>query len=102
MKALSKVQLLVEVNGWSLARAQGFLDGEVSRRRGGAPSAYAKVGIDDYSLGFRAGYYERRASRQAAQSVVSTSAAAEARRAAPVEVAAWKETFEDVQLGGAS
>ena len=29
------------------------------RRRGAPPTAYAQVGIDDYSLGFRAGYYER-------------------------------------------
>ena len=34
----------------------------MSRRRGAAPSTYARVGIDDYSLGFRAGYYERRTS----------------------------------------
>ena len=59
MKVLSKVQVLAERNGWSIARAQGFVDGEMSRRRGAAPSTYARVGIDDYSLGFRAGYYER-------------------------------------------
>jgi hypothetical protein len=59
MKVLSKVNLLAQRNGWSLARAQGFVDGEISRRRGAAPSAYARVGIDEYCLGFRAGYYER-------------------------------------------
>src|SRR5687768_18324403 len=59
MKVLSKVNVLAERNGWSIARAQGFVDGEMSRRRGGVPSTYARVGIDDYSLGFRAGYYER-------------------------------------------
>jgi hypothetical protein len=59
MKVFSKVQVLAERNGWSIARAQGFVDGEMSRRRGAAPSTYAQVGIDDYSLGFRAGYYER-------------------------------------------
>ncbi len=59
MKVLSKVQVLAERNGWSTARAQGFVDGEMSRRRGAAPSTYARVGIDDYSQGFRAGYYER-------------------------------------------
>ena len=59
MKVLSKVNLLAQRNGWSIAYAQGFVDGEMSRRRGGAPSTYARVGIDDYSLGFRAGYYER-------------------------------------------
>jgi hypothetical protein len=60
MKVLSKVQVLAERNGWSIARAQGFLDGEMSRRRGAVPSTYARVGIDDYCLGFRAGYFERR------------------------------------------
>lgn len=59
MKVLSKVTVLAERNGWSMARAQGFVDGEVSRRRGAAPSTYAQVGIDDYCLGFRAGFYER-------------------------------------------
>jgi hypothetical protein len=59
MKVLSKVNLLAQRNGWSIARAQGFVDGEISRRRGAPPSAYARVGIDDYCLGFRAGYYER-------------------------------------------
>jgi hypothetical protein len=63
MKVLSKVNLLAQRNGWSLARAQGFVDGEISRRRGAPPSAYARVGIDDYCLGFRAGYYERRESQ---------------------------------------
>jgi hypothetical protein len=59
MKVLSKVNVLAERNGWSIARAQGFVDGEIARRRGAPPSTYARVGIDDYSLGFRAGYYER-------------------------------------------
>jgi hypothetical protein len=59
MKVLSKVQVLADRNGWSIARAQGFVDGEMSRRRGAPPSTYVKVGIDDYCLGFRAGYYER-------------------------------------------
>ena len=59
MKVLSKVNVLAERNGWSIARAQGFVDGEMSRRRGLPPSTYAQVGIDDYCLGFRAGYYER-------------------------------------------
>ena len=63
MKVVSKVNVLAERNGWSVARAQGFVDGEMSRRRGGAPSTYAQVGIDEYSLGFRAGFYERSTSQ---------------------------------------
>jgi hypothetical protein len=62
MKDLSKekIRVLAENNGWSLPRAEGFLDGESFRRRGLAPSRYAQVGFDEYCLGFRAGYYERK------------------------------------------
>jgi hypothetical protein len=63
MKILSKVHVLAERNGWSIPRAQGFVDGEMARRRGGAPSIYARVGIDEYCTGFRAGYYVRAASQ---------------------------------------
>jgi hypothetical protein len=60
-----KVKVLAEKNGWTAPRAKGFLDGEGARRRGQAPSRYAQVGIDDYSLGFRAGYYVRQTQRSA-------------------------------------
>ena len=63
MKVLSKVNLLAQRNGWSIAYAQGFVDGEMSRRRSALPSAYARVGIDDYGQGFRAAFYERGESR---------------------------------------
>ena len=63
MKVLSKVHVLAERNGWPIARAQGFVDGEMARRRGGAPSIYARVGLDDYCIGFRAGYYVRAAAQ---------------------------------------
>src|SRR5687768_15084717 len=102
MKALSNVQLLVETNGWSVARAQGFIDGEVSRRRGAAPSTYARVGIDDYPLGFRAGYYERGEPREAAKNVMSATPVAHARQETPVDAFAWQEAFEDVQFDGAA
>ena len=61
MKILSneKFRALAEHNGWSLAHAEGYVDGETSRRRGKPPSQYALIGIDEYSLGFRAGYFER-------------------------------------------
>ena len=54
-----KVKVVAERNGWSHAHAKGFVDGDRTRRRGAAPSKYAQVGIDEYSLGFRAGYFER-------------------------------------------
>ena len=61
MKVLSteKSKLLAEQNGWSLVHAQGYVDGETSRRLGKAPALHALVGIDEYSMGFRAGYFER-------------------------------------------
>lgn len=61
MKVLSeeKIKVLAERHGWSPAYAKGYLDGETFRRRGSTPSNYAQVGIDEYPLGFRAGYYER-------------------------------------------
>jgi hypothetical protein len=61
MKVFSdeKIKVLAEKNGWSQTQAKGFVDGEASRRRGTAPSKYAQVGIDEYSLAFRAGYYGR-------------------------------------------
>ena len=54
-----KAKLLAEKNGWPLAWAEGYVDGETFRRRGEPPTIYAQIGIDEYSLGFRAGYYER-------------------------------------------
>lgn len=61
MKVLSteKSKLVAEQNGWSLVHAQGFVDGETSRRLGKTPALCTLVGIDDYALGFRAGYFER-------------------------------------------
>lgn len=61
MKDLSeeKIKVLAEQNGWSVMRAEGYLDGENCRRMGTAPSRYVQVGIDEYSAGFRASYYER-------------------------------------------
>ena len=57
-----KTKVLAERNGWSLAHAEGYVDGEASRRRGLKPSKHAQIGIDEYSQGFRAGYYERQTS----------------------------------------
>ncbi|HKA45038.1 MAG TPA: hypothetical protein VKF40_23850 [Burkholderiales bacterium] len=62
MRILSreKFKVLAERNGWSLARAEGFVDGESFRRRGKRPPNYVLVGIDEYCQGFRAGYFERK------------------------------------------
>jgi hypothetical protein len=61
MKLLSteKSKALAEQNGWSLDHARGFVDGETCRRLGRTPPRSVVIGIDNYSLGFRAGYFER-------------------------------------------
>ena len=51
---------LAKKNGWSLDFAEGFLKGEYSRSSGAKLSTYATVGLNDYCLGFRAGYFVRR------------------------------------------
>jgi len=70
MKVLSKEKsrVLATRNGWSLAHAEGYIDGETFRRRGKTPSMYAQIGIDEYCLGFRASYYERQ-NRDSASSI---------------------------------
>ena len=61
MKILSKEKskVLAKRNGWSLARAEGFVDGQRCRRLGIRPSTYVQVGIDEFCLGFREGFYKR-------------------------------------------
>jgi hypothetical protein len=50
---------LAEEMGWTLERAEGYVEGERYRRGRLALSEYHKVGIDEYALGFRAGYFRR-------------------------------------------
>jgi hypothetical protein len=52
-----KSKVLAEQYGWTLAHAQGYVDGQRSRKRGEPPSRYVMIGIDHYCLGFRAGYF---------------------------------------------
>lgn len=61
MKLLSreKLKILADKHGWSFARAEGYVEGRASRRRGKPPSQYGLVGIDQYCVGFRAGYFVR-------------------------------------------
>ena len=61
MDSLSKQKFgaLAKSKGWSIAQAEGFVDGQTVRRRGKMPSKYALVGIDEYCAGFRAGYFDR-------------------------------------------
>jgi len=54
-----KSRVLAEQNGWPIISAKGYVDGEVFRKRRKDPPLHAMVGIDDYSEGFRAGYFGR-------------------------------------------
>src|SRR6185436_11033223 len=69
MKVLSteKSKLLADQNDWPLDYARGFVDGETARRLGTAPALYTLVGIDEFCLGFRAGYFERHPLRESAR-----------------------------------
>lgn len=60
-------KVLAEEMGWTLDRAKGYIEGERYCRRRLALSEYHKVGIDEYALGFRAGYYGRNEPVSAAQ-----------------------------------
>jgi hypothetical protein len=61
VQALSKnkSKVLAKQYGWSLAFAQGYVDGEAWRRPERTPPELASVGIDEYSMGFRAAYCNR-------------------------------------------
>ncbi len=54
-----KSKVLASQYGWSLAFAEGYVDGEAWRRRERTPPELASVGIDEYSRGFRAAYFKR-------------------------------------------
>ncbi len=67
MKLLSieKFRILAQKTGWSLEYSEGYVDGEVFRKRGKPPSQLALIGVDQYSSGFRAGYFERQGTSSA-------------------------------------
>ena len=54
-----KSKVLAERHGWPVTIAEGYVDGEAFRKRGRTPPPHALVGMDEYSEGFRAGYYAR-------------------------------------------
>ncbi|UCH47217.1 MAG: hypothetical protein JSU95_14115 [Betaproteobacteria bacterium] len=55
--ALTKAKELAEEMGWSLDRAQGYVDGGTSQQNGEDLATQHRFGMDDYSKGFRTGYY---------------------------------------------
>lgn len=73
-----KSHILAEDYGWPLPSAKGYVDGEAFRKRRKEPPVHALVGIDDYSEGFRAGYYHRPIAEWALSSGPSNSSASSA------------------------
>ncbi|MCC6165087.1 MAG: hypothetical protein IT182_17205 [Acidobacteria bacterium] len=59
MGTIGKLKQNAQDNGWSAAFANGFTEGQASRQRNDALTAYLRVGIDDYAKGFRTGYFAR-------------------------------------------
>ena len=57
--------MLAEEYGWPLPSAKGYVDGQAFRKQRKEAPVHALVGIDDYSGGFRAGYYHRAISERA-------------------------------------
>ena len=70
-----KSYMLAEDYGWPLPSAKGYVDGEAFRKRRKEPPVHLMVGIDDYSEGFRAGYYCRPISERVLSSGPSNSSA---------------------------
>ncbi len=50
---------LAEEMSWTIARAEGYVDGEIYKRQGLELPAYHKMAMDEYSKGFRTGYYKQ-------------------------------------------
>ena len=47
---------LAEINRWSEAIAEGYVDGRAARTRGAQNARYPVGDLDEYRLGFLAGY----------------------------------------------
>jgi hypothetical protein len=54
-----KIAAFSEQYGCSVDFAEGYVNGEIARRRGIPLSCYLRIGVDQYALGFRAGYFVR-------------------------------------------
>jgi hypothetical protein len=54
-----KAKVLVQKMGCTLTWAEGYIEGEMYRRRGSKLSAYQRVGIDDHAKGLRAGFFQQ-------------------------------------------
>ena len=57
MGIYTDLTVLVEQNGWTFARAEGYVKGQTSHRDGMVPPTYLAVRVDEYCRGFWAGYF---------------------------------------------
>ena len=57
MRIYTDVTVLAEQNGWTFARAEGYVDGQTSRKHGTVPPTYLAIRVDEYCRGFWAGYF---------------------------------------------
>lgn len=80
--AEEKFKALAEKNSWSLAYAEGFVEGEGRRRRGELFTRSILIGIDEYSLGFRAAFFERQRDSARAEAGNALLSAAQQRQLA--------------------
>lgn len=69
MKILSEetVKVLADQYGWTATYSEGYINGKSARSRGLPPSTFQLIGIDEYCLGYRAGYYATDRTRRAAK-----------------------------------
>ncbi len=50
---------LAQQMGWTLQRAEGYVDGETAQQSGQELPGCHKVAMDEYSKGFRTGFYKQ-------------------------------------------
>lgn len=92
-----KSKALAEKNGWSLEFAEGYLKGEYTRRSSAKLSSYAMVGLDDFCMGFRAGYFGRHvpAATHAAQASAAAGRPVHGARATPATASPTTTAFKE-------
>ena len=56
---IQKRDELAREMGWTVDRAQGYVDGETAQQQGLELATEHRAGMDEYSKGFRTGYYTR-------------------------------------------
>ncbi len=61
------VKDLAEQYGWTATYLEGYIDGKSARSNCHAPSTFLLIGIDEYCLGYRAGYYAADRTRRVAK-----------------------------------